>query len=585
MFSLIIILYFRLQKSCYCILAFFTDDEESYSSKNKGTKRISSDEEGGMRDKPMSAFTAKPVSIDPSNQIISGSADSSTPKSKPEALIEAASDASETQHQLPPATKQVASMAGSALLGAALTGSKQSPLKADGSTFSRGANALPLSVSSSIQLPLSTSISSVPQTPSSVMAAAATANAAELKAISSSVNMKPLPTSLSMHPILRASAPSSVMSRPPMSLTAIAAAAKPGIGSMQHSLNHPQRWPSHLNSLNSLADISGHRLSGPGGQPPTSTPPPPPPYSDIRHPNIPPGLSVIRKPFPGVGAQGGGAPNLTLGGAGAPGVHYLGSGPPRLQGPHEHKSSSKGSAASPKSGSNMALGPGGAPLSLPNATITSLQALTSITGLSSPPKSSANRLPSSTSTPPHTGTTTTSGSKPSHPSPYPHFPDHYSGHPSFGGYPPRMHGPHSRHPPPLHASQGGALPPGMYGSPMPPHPGYPPPHHPGVLRGPHMYRPSPPHPGHSSSPNHPAAHLMMKGGYPGMEPVPAGGYPGSPHESHSPGSPSVTEDDRDRQPPPPPPQHPNAPSKATEPGEFSSGLLSYFSSQREDDME
>lgn len=176
-------------------------------------------------------------------------------------------------------------------------------------------------------------------------------------------------------------------------------------------------------------------------------------------------------------------------------------------------------------------------------------------------------------------------------SPYTRFPpDHYPGHPSFGGYPPRLHPP-SRHPPPLHAGAGGRppLPPGVYGA--IPHGAYPPmqsPHHPGVLRGPphDLYKPPPPpHAGGHSSPSHHPQLLSAMKGYPGMEHLNYPGSPGrhhSPHQSPIPGSPSVGDagEDPERHPPPNVKR-----SDRAEPGEFSSGLLSYFSSQREDDME
>lgn len=520
---------------------------ESPPAKKKGKKSAKSTKDEGMRDKPIAACAGTPV----------------------------------VQSKQPPSTAPASQKnEQTVLVSPAMPG-------ITGGVVTAAVSQLP-STTSMTALPLTGNASNEPI---AVVAAAAAAEAAKIAAVSA--GMKPLPSSLSVHPILCSAAPGALPQT--MSLTAIAAAGKPDIAGLQQDLSQGHRWPSHLNTLNTLAEISGHRLGVPSNQGQTTTPPP---YAmpGARHPSIPTGLSVIRKqgPFQSPGLSV--APSLTLGGAGPPNTHYSGSAPPRLQGPHEHKQSSnaKSNSGLSKPSIDSQIGTVGLPLSLPNATITSLQSLTSNAGMPSPPKSGGNRT-TAPSTPPHsTPPSTTTHSAKSHPSssiatslgsPYGHFaPEHYPGHPSFGGYPPRLHGPSSRHPPSLHPGQGGPLPPGMYGSPMAPHPGYPP--HPGVLRGPHdLYRPSPPHPGHSS-PNHPPAHLLMKG-YPGMEPL-GGGYPGSPssrhqsphHESQGPGSPSVGRDEeRDVQLPA------VIAKKAADSGAFSSGLLSYFSSQREDDIE
>ncbi|XP_037778930.1 remodeling and spacing factor 1-like isoform X2 [Penaeus monodon] len=174
--------------------------------------------------------------------------------------------------------------------------------------------------------------------------------------------------------------------------------------------------------------------------------------------------------------------------------------------------------------------------------------------------------------------------------------EHFPAHPAFSGYPPpgrhspNPHGVPSRHP--AHLPPGHSLPrmsAGAYAP--PPHPSgpgpYPPrgvPPHPGVLRGPphDLYRPPPSgHPGHGS-PSHPGhPHLVMKSSYPGLEPLPYAGSPGpSPgpiglHQGAqgSPARQSPSDDSKDE----------SLSSKG--PGEFSSGLMSYFSSQRDDDVE
>lgn len=179
--------------------------------------------------------------------------------------------------------------------------------------------------------------------------------------------------------------------------------------------------------------------------------------------------------------------------------------------------------------------------------------------------------------------------------PYRPPPEHFPAHPAFPGYaPPGRHSP-SPHTPSRHPAH---LPPGHTLPRMPPNYGPPPltsvpgqgpypsrgiPSHPGVLRGPphDLYRAAPGSlPGHGS-PSHPGhPHLIMKPGYPGLEPLPYAGSPGpSPLSLHqsSQGSPahhSPSEDSKEE-------THPSGKG----PGEFSSGLMSYFSSQRDDDIE
>lgn len=179
--------------------------------------------------------------------------------------------------------------------------------------------------------------------------------------------------------------------------------------------------------------------------------------------------------------------------------------------------------------------------------------------------------------------------------PYRPPPEHFPAHPAFPGYaPPGRHSPSphtpSRHP--AHLPPGHALPrmPPNYGPPpltsvpgQGPYPSRGIPSHPGVLRGPphDLYRAAPGSlPGHGS-PSHPGhPHLIMKPGYPGLEPLPYSGSPGpSPLSLHqsSQGSPahhSPSEDSKEE----------TLPS-GKGPGEFSSGLMSYFSSQRDDDIE
>ncbi|XP_071537316.1 uncharacterized protein [Panulirus ornatus] len=201
------------------------------------------------------------------------------------------------------------------------------------------------------------------------------------------------------------------------------------------------------------------------------------------------------------------------------------------------------------------------------------------------------------SLPPVVPPTTTSTHSPSYP-PYRPPPEHFPAHPAFPGYaPPGRHSPSPHGVPPRHPAHlppGHSLPrmPSNYGPPpltSAPGPGQGPyasrgvPPHPGVLRGPphDLYRPplsglpghgSPSHPGHP--------HLVMKPGYPGLEPLPYPSSPGpSPISLHqgSQGSPahhSPSEDSKDE-------THPTGKG----PGEFSSGLMSYFSSQRDDDIE
>ena len=179
--------------------------------------------------------------------------------------------------------------------------------------------------------------------------------------------------------------------------------------------------------------------------------------------------------------------------------------------------------------------------------------------------------------------------------PYRPPPEHFPAHPAFPGYaPPGRHSPSphttSRHP--AHLPPGHPLPrmPPNYGPPpltsvpgQGPYPSRGISSHPGVLRGPphDLYRAPPGSlPGHGS-PSHPGhPHLIMKPGYPGLEPLPYSGSPGpSPLSLHqgSQGSPahhSASEDSKEE-------THPSGKG----PGEFSSGLMSYFSSQRDDDIE
>ncbi|KAK8741300.1 hypothetical protein OTU49_002607, partial [Cherax quadricarinatus] len=193
--------------------------------------------------------------------------------------------------------------------------------------------------------------------------------------------------------------------------------------------------------------------------------------------------------------------------------------------------------------------------------------------------------------------TTTTTHSPGYPA-YRPPPELFAAHPAFPGYaPPGRHSPSPHGVPSRHPAH---LPPGHTLSRMPTNYGPPPltsgpgpgqspyssrgiPSHPGVLRGPQhdLYRPSPGGlPGHGS-PSHPGhPHLVMKPGYPGLEPLPYSGSPGpSPLGLHlgSQGSPAH--------------QSPNEDSKdetlplGKGPGEFSSGLMSYFSSQRDDDIE
>ncbi|KAK7072938.1 hypothetical protein SK128_014055 [Halocaridina rubra] len=191
-----------------------------------------------------------------------------------------------------------------------------------------------------------------------------------------------------------------------------------------------------------------------------------------------------------------------------------------------------------------------------------------------------------------------------HSAPYPPYrppPDHYQphpakerfpSHPAFADYAPGRHSPNPHGVPPRHPSHipsGHSLPhmPAGYGPPGPgsyPPGGVPPPHA-GVLRGPphDLYRP--PHSAHPShgSPSHPGhPHLVMKPGYHGIEPLPYAGSPGP-----SPGAIGMHQGSQDS-----PAHHsPNEDSKdgslpaSKAPGEFSSGLMSYFSSQRDDDVE
>nr|XP_045592211.1 uncharacterized protein LOC123754093 [Procambarus clarkii] len=177
-------------------------------------------------------------------------------------------------------------------------------------------------------------------------------------------------------------------------------------------------------------------------------------------------------------------------------------------------------------------------------------------------------------------------------------PELFAAHPAFPGYaPPGRHSPSPHGVPPHHPSH---IQPGHSLSRMPTNYGPPPltsgpgpgqgpyssrgiPSHPGVLRGPphDLYRSSPSGlPGHGS-PSHPGhPHLVMKSGYPGLEPLPYSGSPGpSPLGLHqgSQGSPahhSPSDDSKEE-------THPTGKG----PGEFSSGLMSYFSSQRDDDIE
>ena len=196
--------------------------------------------------------------------------------------------------------------------------------------------------------------------------------------------------------------------------------------------------------------------------------------------------------------------------------------PPRGVAPEISKSSSKSpSSAPPKSSSHPTSSPIGPGGSPHSATSSPSHSSPSVTAAARP-------MPSSTT--------------PSYP---PQYADPYMRHPAYPPYPPR--GPPSRHPPPLHS--------GIYGGQhMPPHPSsyhQPPPHH--------LYRPT---------------HPFMKGYPHGVEALryPGDGSPRhlSPHQSPLRSSPSGEE---------------RGHRKESQPGEFSSGLLSYFSSQREGDEE
>ena len=233
----------------------------------------------------------------------------------------------------------------------------------------------------------------------------------------------------------------------------------------------------------------------------------------------------------------------------------------------------------------------------------------------SPPPYRGSPLPINHGAPgsPHTtGPSTVHQSHPpppttSHPPNYPPYhPERFPPHPAFAGYPSGNHSPNSHNGgPPRHPIR---LPPGA------PHPyshGNFPPGHPGVLRGPphEMYRVPPPQ--GRGSPNHPGSHphLVMKPGYPQgpeshkvlesrvpaidqriggtesqgsesrrgvLEPLP---YASSPGSTGSAGASTGRHDS----PVHPPTENKDDESGAT--GEFSSGLMSYFSSQREDDDE
>ncbi|KAA0203207.1 hypothetical protein HAZT_HAZT007131 [Hyalella azteca] len=456
------------------------------------------------------------------------------------------------------------------------------------------------------QLPASTSISAVPPSgsasPASIMTAAVEAATKNAEKLASSGGLKSLPPSLSVHPILRGMAPSTALGpslATTMSLTALAAAAAtPTSSGLHQGLSPSQRWPPHLNTLNALAEISGQRLSAPGAHAGSN----PPPYANLNHPSIPPALSVIRKPGPfSQPPHTLGAPPLTLAGS-----QYQPGSPGRTSVAEGKAGSGKGNKSSslapeiPHS-ANILLGSGGGPVTLPSSKPLSSgqhspdlskSVITTNVGRAAASSPTPVSLSLSSSQP---VSTTAAGSKPLPTatlipgglgSPYSRFPEHFPGHSSFPGYPPRLHGP-ARHPPPLHAAPGRApLPPSMY--PGVPHGAYPPlqsPHHPGVLRGPHdLYKP-PPHPSHSSPSHHsPHPQLMMKS-YPGMEHLNYPGSPGrlhSPHESPTPSSPLVGgEGSEELERVGPPLKRPDR----VEPSEFSSGLMSYFSSQREEDME
>lgn len=239
--------------------------------------------------------------------------------------------------------------------------------------------------------------------------------------------------------------------------------------------------------------------------------------------------------------------------------------------PHVIGSSNSGSATPPR--------PGATPVnSSPPPPYRSSPIPVTISGSSTPLSTVAHR-----GTPPNLPSQTTS--TPTSYSPY-QSPEHFGSHPAFpsGFHPGSSHspGPHGNQPRhsllPSHP---------VYGTPVT-HPNYHQglsPHHPSVLRGPphDLYRHS--SPSSVGSPSHAAAHarsVLLKQAYAGLEPLPYAGSPqGTPIDAtrHNSPGPPINEAKEDQ-------QQQTLPSKRlVEGGEFSSGLMSYFSSQRDENVE